>query len=309
MKISIVVPVFNEEESIEALYPKLKESLNKEDEIIFIDDGSTDRSFEVLRDIAKDRTVKVIRLKRNFGQTAALAAGFSEAKGDIIIPMDADLQNDPKDIPGLLEKIGEGFDVVSGWRKKRKDSFFTRRLPSLLANRLISWITGIHLHDYGCTLKAYRKDILRDIKLYGEMHRFLPALCAISGAKIAEIEVSHHPRRYGRSKYGLFRTFKVFLDLLTVKFIGTYLTKPIYIFGGMGIFLNLFGLFLSVFVVIRRYLFSGEWISPMILLSFLCIILGFQFISLGLLAEIVIRIYYSAKNQPSYFIKERINIE
>lgn len=307
MRLSIVVPVFNEEESLLPLYNKLREVLEEDYEIIFVDDGSTDRSFETLKDIANDRAVKVIRLKRNFGQTAALSAGFERAKGDVIIPIDADLQNDPADIPKLIEKIKEGFDVVSGWRRKRKDHFFTRRLPSMLANKLISLVTGVYLNDYGCTLKAYKSNVFKNIRLYGEMHRFLPALAAISGAKIAEIEVSHHPRKYGKSKYGMLRIFKVLLDLLTVKFMGTYFTKPIYIFGGIGVFLNLSGIALFIFVVIRRYFFAGEWVSPMILLSLLCVILGFQFISLGLLAEIMIRTYYADEHNLPYVVEDIID--
>jgi glycosyltransferase involved in cell wall biosynthesis len=224
----------------------------------------------------------------------------------VIIPIDADLQNDPADIPRLLAKLKEGYDVVSGWRRNRRDPFFSRRLPSILANRLISFVTGVKLNDYGCTLKAYKREVIKDIRLYGEMHRFLPALAVNLGARIAEIEVSHQKRKYGRSKYGIGRIFKVILDLFTVKFMGAYFTKPIYIFGGMGILLNLFAVGIATFVVIRRYFFSGEWISPMILLSLLCVILGFQFISLGLLAEIMVRTYYAAQQTLPYVVEERI---
>src|SRR3989344_73621 len=238
MYLSIVIPVYNEEKSLKPLYERIKGVcgvLDKEYEIIFIDDGSRDKSFDILEEIAQgDKNVKLIKFKKNFGQTAALSAGFERAKGEIIIPIDADLQNDPRDIPKLLAKLDEGFDVVSGWRKDRKDDFFSKKFPSQIANSLISFITKIKLHDYGCTLKAYRSEVLRGVNIYGEMHRFLPAYAARQGAAIAEIPVNHFPRKFGKTNYGVSKTFKVILDLLVIKFMLGYSTKPIYFFGGFG---------------------------------------------------------------------------
>jgi glycosyltransferase involved in cell wall biosynthesis len=312
MYISVVIPVLNEEENIKVIYSKLKEILdriNRSYEIIFVDDGSNDNTFEILAKLAKDeKRLKVIKLCRNFGQTAALAAGFDIASGEIIIPMDGDLQNDPVDIPKLLEKIEEGYDVVSGWRKKRKDSLFTRKIPSILANYLISLFTGVKLHDYGCTLKAYKSQIVKNIRLYGEMHRFLPAHAALTGAKVTEVEVLHHPRIYGKSKYGISRIIKVILDLFTLKFLGTFSTKPIHLFGSIGLILLFFG-FISGSILIINKLFFGAYMiqSPLLLLTVMLILLGVQFILIGLLAEIVIRTYHEAQNKPTYLVKERIN--
>lgn len=314
MELSVIIPIFNEEENIVSLYHKLKSvltSFGRDYEIIFVDDGSMDEGFKVLETLAEeDEKVKVIGFRRNFGQTAALAAGFDAAKGAIIIPMDADGQNDPEDIPHLVEKIEEGMDVVSGWRRRRKDAFFRRRLPSFLANKLISYMTGVYLHDYGCTLKAYRAKMIKDIRLYGEMHRFLPALVFWQGAKIDEIEVKHHARICGRSKYGLFRTFKVLLDLITVKFLGSFSTKPSYLFGGIGLFFFFWGMVFGVTIILQKIFLGRSMIqSPLLHLTTLLVTLSILFILNGLLAEISIRTYHESQNKPTYLIKQTINLK
>lgn len=309
--LSIILPVYNEEENIQNLHAKIINVLTKLDrsyEIIYIDDGSSDKSFEILAEIAKvDKRTKVIQFRRNFGQTAAISAGIEYSQGDILIPMDADLQNDPEDIPRLLEKIDEGYDVVSGWRKNRHDKLIKRKIPSILANRLISWITGVHLHDYGCTLKAYKKEVIKDIKLYGEMHRFIPVYASWRGGKITEIVVIHHPRLHGKTKYGLSRTLKVILDLFTVKFFGSYATKPIYAFGGVGALLCFSGFIIGFVTIFQKYLY-GIWVhkNPLLLLAIFLDILGVQLIMMGLLAEIIIRTYYESQNKPIYLIKKII---
>ncbi len=311
MEVSIVIPVFDEEESLKQLHGRLSgvlSGLSKEYEIIFIDDGSRDSSFEILKDICSgDKNVRVIRFRRNFGQTAAFAAGFNYAAGDVIITLDADLQNDPADIPKLLEKIDEGWDVVSGWRKDRKDKLLTRILPSMLANKLISRITGVRLHDYGCTIKAYRGYIAKNIELYGQMHRFIPALARWVGAEVTEVVVGHHPRKHGKSKYGLLRTVNVILDLITVKFLMSYSTKPIQIFGLVGFGAGFAGLlmFLYAFYERQRYLVPmGN--RPVFFLSVLLFIVGVQFISMGLLSELQVRTYHESQGKPVYSIKEII---
>lgn len=314
MEISIVIPVFNEEDNILSLYAELSKTLqglNLGYEIIFVDDGSTDSSFEILQGLAKkDERVKVIQLRRNFGQTPALAAGFEAAEGEIIIPMDADLQNDPDDIPKLISKIEEGYDVVSGWRRKRCDPLFSRRIPSFFANRLISWMTGVHLHDYGCTLKAYRAEVIKGIKLYGEMHRFLPALASWQGAKVTELPVLHHPRGKGRSKYGLSRTFKVFLDLITVKFLGSFSTKPSYVFGGIGLFFFLGGMVSGATIIIQKIFLGHSMIqSPLLHLTALLITLSILFVLNGLLAELSIRTYHESQNKPTYLVRKTMNLK
>lgn len=257
-KLSIVIPVFNEEENVKKLYSELKEVLDKIDytsEIIFVDDGSTDSTRNLLEEISKnDNRIKLLFFSRNYGQTPAISAGIEHSSGDIVITIDADLQNDPADIPVLLKKIEEGYDVVSGWRKNRKDPFFTRKLPSYIANTIISKLTGVKLHDYGCTLKAYKSDIIKKFAIYGEMHRFLPAYCSWQGGKITEVVVNHRPRLYGKSKYGINRTLKVILDLIVVKFLLSYLTKPIYVFGGIGILMFILGTAINIFVFIRKIL-------------------------------------------------------
>ena len=307
-QVSVVVPVLNEQDNIEPLYEQITQTLDdKYDyEIIFVDDGSSDNSFDVLSRLQKaDPKIRVIRFRKNFGQTAALSAGFTYARGNIIAAIDADLQNDPADIPKIIDKLEEGFDVVSGWRKKRHDKVITRLLPSKIANWLISKITGVKLHDYGCTLKAYRKEILAETKLYGEMHRFIPALASWSGARIAEMEVNHRPRTTGTAKYGLERTIKVLLDLITVKFLLSFSTKPIQLFGGWG-FLALFlgsasGLLVILMKILRGTDMTG---NPLLYLTILFLVIGVQFIFMGLLAELLVRTYHESQNRPTYVIKE-----
>ena len=309
MDISVVVPVMDEEESLEEFYSSLKgvlDKLGKSYEIIFIDDGSEDGSFKILKNLAKkDRNILVIKFRTNFGQTAALSAGFKYAQGNIVITLDADLQNDPEDIPKLLKKIDEGYDVVSGWRRKRKDKLLTRRIPSFFANKVISRITGVHLHDYGCTLKAYRREVVENIDLYGQMHRFMPALARWVGASICEVAVRHCPRKYGRSKYGLSRTITVILDLITVRFLLSFSTKPIQIFGLLGIISGAIGFVIGIVLVIQRQLFLVPMGNrPMLFLAVLLIFVGMQFISIGLLGEMQVRTYHESQNKPTYVVKE-----
>jgi glycosyltransferase involved in cell wall biosynthesis len=312
-RLSVVVPIFNEEENIIPLYRELKnvlEDLGTEYEVIFVNDGSDDASNEVLQRLAQDdKRVKVIQFRKNFGQTAAIAAGVEHAQGEIIVTLDGDGQNDPRDIPRLLERLEQGYDVASGWRRNRKDPLLNKRFPSALANKLISWLTRVKLHDYGCTLKAYRKDILKDIRLYGEMHRFIPAYASWVGARITEMEVAHHPRRHGRSKYGLSRTTSIILDLITFLFLQRYSTKPIRLFGGAGIILFGLGVLTGLFVLYRRIIWGGVWISPMILISFFFITMGVMFILLGLIAEIIIRTYHESQKKPIYAIKSTANLD
>jgi len=312
--ISIVVPVYNEQENVEAVYSAISAALkamNCSYEIVMVDDGSSDGSYAALIKLAaQDPALKVIRFRRNFGQTAAMSAGFDHAKGDIIIPMDGDLQNDPADIPRLVEKIHEGFDVVSGWRRDRKDTFISRKIPSMLANSLISRQTGVHLHDYGCTLKAYRREVLDGINLYGEMHRFVPALASQYGAKVTELPVNHFPRLHGVSKYGISRTLRVVLDLMTVKFLMTYSTKPIQLFGKWGIYTILAGCGTGAMTI---YLKFFEHLSmnrnPLLILTTFLLFMGIQFIVLGLLGELNARTYFESQNKPIYVVKNRINLD
>ncbi len=305
--VSIVIPVFNEEQSLKLLYDAIKEAmkgLGRDYEIVFVDDGSTDASFDTLSGLnAADDHVVVVSFRRNFGQTAALAAGFEYAANDIIITMDADLQNDPADIPRLLENI-EGFDIVSGWRKKRKDPFLTRKLPSMIANWLISKVTGVRLHDYGCTLKAYRREVIENVHLYGEMHRFIPAIASWYGASITEMETTHHPRRFGHSKYGLSRILRVFLDLITVKFLQSFSTRPIHAFGPIGLLLGLLGFFLSLYLSVDKLVF-GHNIGgrPLLLFAILFMILGVQLVIMGLLGEMLARVYHESQDKPIFTIK------
>jgi len=312
-RLSVVVPIFNEEENITPLCRELKnvlEALGTKYEVIFVDDGSTDTSNEALQRLAKDdKEIKVIQFRKNFGQTAAIAAGVEHAQGEIIVTLDGDGQNDPRDIPRLLERLEQGYDVVSGWRRSRKDPLLNKRFPSALANTLISWLTRVKLHDYGCTLKAYRKDILKDIRLYGEMHRFIPAYASWVGARITEMEVAHHPRRHGKSKYGLSRTTSIILDLITFLFLQRYSTKPIRLFGGAGMTLFVLGFLTGLFVLYRRLIWGGVWISPMILISFLFITMGVMFVLLGLIAEIIIRTYHESQKKPIYAIKSTANLD
>lgn len=314
MDVSIVIPLYNEEDNIETLYLNLKTSLDNEPfsyELIMIDDGSKDSTFSKLLTFAnKDKALKAIRFRRNFGQTAAMSAGFDAAKGKIIIPMDGDLQNDPIDIPRLIKKIHEGYDVVSGWRNNRKDTFISRKMPSIIANALISKLTGVHLHDYGCTLKAYRREVLDGINLYGEMHRFVPALASQVGAKVTEIPVNHHPRIHGVSKYGISRTLRVILDLMTVKFLLAYSTKPIQLFGKWGIY-TIFTAFITGIMTVYMKLIDHLSMNrnPLLILTAFLLFMGVQFIVLGLLGELNARTYYESQNKPIYVIRESINIE
>jgi glycosyltransferase involved in cell wall biosynthesis len=310
--LSVVIPVFNEEENVELLCGTVLDSLEQLDvtyEVIVVDDGSRDETYVRLERLAaSDGRLKLVRLRRNFGQTSAMAAGFDHARGEVIVPMDGDLQNDPSDIGRLLVRIDEGYDVVSGWRQDRQDGFI-RRLPSRLANRLIGRVTGVKLHDYGCTLKAYRAEIVEETRLYGEMHRFLPALAYQAGARITEVPVKHHPRVAGRSKYGLGRTFKVLLDLLTVKFLSVS-TKPSYVFGGSGVVLCFVG---SLFVLWTAYqrLFNGVFVyrQPSLLVGVFLFTIGFNVILLGLLAELIVRTYHESQSKPVYVVRERVNFE
>ena len=313
MDFSIVVPIYNEQDNIEALYSAITTALDscgQQFEVILVDDGSVDNSWNMLAQVAqRDSRFKVIRFRRNFGQTAAMSAGFDAASGDIIIPMDGDLQNDPGDIPLLIQKLNEGYDVVSGWRSNRQDTFVTRKIPSMLANALISRMTGVHLHDYGCTLKAYRREVLDGVNLYGEMHRFVPALASQVGAKVTEMPVRHHPRIHGVSKYGISRTLRVVLDLITVKFLLSYSTKPIQLFGKWGVYTLMAG-FMSGAATVYMKFFEELSMNrnPLLILTALLIFMGVQFIVLGLLGEVNARTYHEAQGKPIYVVRERINI-
>jgi glycosyltransferase involved in cell wall biosynthesis len=306
--ISVVIPLLNEDENIPLLYEELKNVLSglKDDhEILFIDDGSRDSSLELLQKIQKnDPRVVIVSFRKNFGQTAAMAAGFDYAKGDVIITMDADLQNDPHDIPRMLQEIEAGNDVVTGWRFDRKDAFISRKLPSMIANRIISKTTGVNLHDYGCTLKAFRKEIIKNVKLYGEMHRFIPAIASGMGIDFTEIKVNHRPRRFGTSKYGISRTIRVILDLLTVKFLLSYATKPIQVFGLLGVISSGLGFFIAFIMTIQRQFFGVPLSDrPLLFLAVLLIFIGIQLISLGLVAELQARTYHESQNKPVYHVK------
>ncbi|MBN2547554.1 MAG: glycosyltransferase family 2 protein [Anaerolineales bacterium] len=314
MQLSIIIPVYNEEESLPLLHQAIHDTLEPLPEttweMILVDDGSHDGSLPVLEKLAQQdpQHTRVVALRRNFGQTAAIAAGIDHSCGEIIILIDADMQNDPADIPMMLEKIEQGFDVVSGWRIDRQDTFLTRTVPSRIANWLISTVTGVHLHDYGCTLKAYRREVITGFRLYGEMHRFIPAYANSVGARIVEVPVRHHPRRFGKTKYGLTRTIKVVLDLFTVKFLLSYANKPIYLFGGTGIFLILLSFLTLLFLMIRR-LWVGIPVttSPFFQMSSMFLILGFQSILMGLIAEMLVRTYHESQSKPTYTIRKVIN--
>jgi glycosyltransferase involved in cell wall biosynthesis len=314
MNLSLIIPVYNEEENLPLLYNAIDQALTPLKntwEVIFVDDGSRDRSFEVLRSLVeKDpEHVRVLSFRRNFGQTAAIAAGIDHACGDIIVLLDADMQNDPADIPMLLAKLDEGYDLVSGWRKDRKDNRLTRTLPSNLANGLISWTTGVHLHDYGCTLKAYRRDALEGFRLYGEMHRFIPVFAHSIGANITEVPVQHHPRKFGKAKYGLERTIKVLLDLLTVKFLLSYSHKPIRLFGGAGFILMAVAALDLLYLFIRRTVWGiPVFTSPLLQIGVMLFIMGFQSILMGLIAELLARTYHESQQKPTYTIRNAINI-
>jgi glycosyltransferase involved in cell wall biosynthesis len=320
MRISVLIPVYNEEDNIQPLYDELcavADQHSYDIEFVYVDDGSRDRSWERLCALAeKDPRMRLVRFRRNFGQTAGLAAAIDHATGDVLIPMDADLQNDPADIPLLLARLDEGYDVVSGWRKARQDVFLSRRLPSMIANRLISWWTGVFLHDYGCSLKAYRAEFLREVRLYGEMHRFVPIYARWAGARVTEIPVNHRARQFGVSKYGINRTFKVLLDMLTVKFLGDYSTKPIYLFGGGGAALMSSAVLLAVLMVgLKAWEVWAQVADPyqhkmtlLLLASFLATC-GLLMVMMGLLAEIIVRTWHESQNKPIYLVRDRRNID
>jgi len=307
MTVSVVIPLYNEEENVEILNERLSETMKALDsdyEIVYVDDGSTDGTLRLLEELQKkDDNIVVLSLRRNFGQTAAFAAGFDFARGDVVVTMDGDLQNDPTDIPRLLALIKD-YDLVSGWRRKRQDSF-SRTFPSKMANWLISKVTGVRLHDYGCSLKAYRREVVKNLKLYGEMHRFIPAVASWYGVSIAEIETTHHPRLRGKSKYGISRTIKVLLDLVTVKFLQSFSTKPIQFFGPLGVFFGLAGLAVSFYLTVAK-VFKGIDIGgrPLLLLGALLIIVGIQFIGMGLLGEMIVRVYHESQKKPIYTLKK-----
>ena len=312
--VSVVIPLYNEEGNVAELYRELKGVLIQENishEILFVNDGSSDRTTQLISEFySKDSCVTVINFRRNFGQTAAMSAGFDYARGEIIVTMDGDLQNDPADIPVLLAKIAEGYDVVTGWRFARKDPFISRKLPSIIANKIISFITGVHLHDYGCTLKAFKKEITQNIKLYGEMHRFIPAIASGMGASIAEVKVNHRARKYGTSKYGISRTVRVILDLVTVKFLLSYSNRPLHVFGMIGLFSFTLGIFLLMFLGIQRQLYGipmGD--RPMLMMAVLVIFIGVQFITIGLVSEIQVRTYHESQNKPIYYVKNILKSE
>jgi glycosyltransferase involved in cell wall biosynthesis len=312
-ELSIVIPVHDEEDNVAPLVEditRVLEDFGRTYEIVFVDDGSRDGTFARLVRLADaDARVKVVKLRRNFGQTAAMSAGFDYACGEIIVPMDGDRQNDPADIPLLVETLDDGFDVVSGWRRDRQDGF-VRRLPSRMANRLIGRVTGVKLHDYGCTLKAYRADVVHETRLYGEMHRFLPALAYQAGASITELPVHHHPRVTGRSKYGLGRTMKVLLDLMTVKFLSVWSTKPSYLFGGSGVVLCFFGTLFIVWTAYERIV-NGVFVyrQPSLLVGVFLFTIGLNLLLLGLLAELIVRTYHESQSKPVYLVRELRNIE
>jgi len=317
MDVTIVIPCYNEVETIPRLVAALDTAesslrgLGRQTEVILVDDGSRDGSAAKLREAASTRPwLRLIRFRRNFGQTAAMAAGFKAARGDVVVPMDADLQNDPADIPKLLLKLDEGFDVVSGWRRDRQDKVATRKLPSWIANWVIGKVSGVKLHDYGCTLKAYRREFLEPVNLYGEMHRFIPIYAKWAGARVTEMPVTHHARREGKSKYGLMRTFKVLLDLITVKFLGDYSTKPLYFFGALGFLLCAGGMLAAAFTLFQKFA-EHAWVhrNPLFGVSVFLFMLGIQFVMMGLLAELQIRTYHEAQSKPTYLVSETVNFD
>ena len=308
--VSVVIPVYNEEGNIDRLYQELTaalEDIGRDFEVVAINDGSSDRTYDMLNDVqAKDARWHIIHFRRNFGQTAAMAAGFDAARGEVVITIDADLQNDPRDIQRILDKFAEGYDIVSGWRQDRKEPLFLRRVPSMIANRLISRATGIRLHDYGCTLKAYHFDVAKGVQLYGELHRFIPALASQMGVRVAEIPVKDRARKWGSSKYGFSRTFKVILDLIAVIFLLSYFNRPLYVFGAAGILVgavgSLLGLYLTVFKLLTENKIGDR---PLLQLSVLLMVLGVQFVSTGIVADMIMRTYHESQHKAIYFIRER----
>ncbi len=312
--VSVFLPVFNEEPNLVPLHAKMDDALQRlgrTAEVIYVDDGSTDGSLRILREIARrDERVRVVALKRNYGQTAAMSAGIDAARGKVLIPMDADLQNDPADIVRLLEKLDEGYDVVSGWRKNRQDKLITRKIPSMIANKMISWIGGVPLHDYGCSLKAYRREALQDVRLYGEMHRFIPIYASWVGARVSEIPVEHHPRTMGKSKYGLSRTLKVVFDLMTIKFMASYQTKPIYVFGSFGMLAFLISFLAGFYAVFLKLFHKADFVqTPLPILTIVMFAVGIQFLLMGLLAEMLVRTYHESQAKSIYAVRERIGFK
>jgi len=312
--ISVVIPVYHEKDNISKLNNLLLgvlKTLDRPFEIIYVDDGSRDETFSLLKGLcSQSPCIKAIRLRRNFGQTAAMSAGFDFARGEIIVAMDGDLQNDPADIPALLAKLEEGYDVVNGWRKDRKDKLLSRKIPSMIANAVIGMTTGVRLHDYGCSLKAYRAEVIKNVPLYGELHRFIPALASIYGARITEIPVRHHPRISGASKYTLSRTFRVIMDLFTVTFLKFFADRPLHIFGWSGLLLFIMGFFIDGYLAVQKIFFGASLANrPLLLMGTLLILAGLQIFSIGILAEIQIRTYYEAQGKPIYSIREIVNIE
>jgi glycosyltransferase involved in cell wall biosynthesis len=308
LDVSVVIPVYNESPNLGELHRELTDTLGawgRSYELLFVDDGSTDDSYAILERLqAADPRVRVVRFRRNFGQTAGFSAGFAFARGSVIVTSDGDRQNDPRDIPALVEKLNDGHDIVCGWRRDRKDKFLTRRVPSMIANRLISSATGVDLHDYGCSLKAFRAEVVKPLRLYGEMHRFIPAIASELGVQVAEMVVHHRPRTAGSSKYGLSRTVRVILDLLTVKFLLKYATRPLQIFGLVGLSMGtLGGLIVAYLAFVRLFMHQGIGDRPLLLFGILLAFTGVQFLTFGLLAEIQIRTYYESQNKPTYVVR------
>jgi len=310
-ELSLFLPVLDEEENLRPMHAKIQsalDALGKTAEVIYVDDGSTDKSLSILKEIAAgDDRVRVISLRRNYGQTAAMSAGIDAAKGEILIPMDADLQNDPADISRLLEKLNEGYDVVSGWRKNRQDKLISRKIPSQIANRIISWIGGVPLHDYGCSLKAYRREVIQDVRLYGEMHRFIPIYASWAGARVAEIPVDHHARTMGKSKYGISRTIKVVFDLITIKFMAEYHTKPLYVFGAFGMLAFAIAVIAGIWAVVLKIASGVSFIlTPLPIITVVMLAISVQFFLMGLLAELLVRTYHESQDKAIYAVRERI---
>ncbi|HQZ96022.1 MAG TPA: glycosyltransferase family 2 protein [Pyrinomonadaceae bacterium] len=310
-ELSLFLPVLDEEENLRPMHAKIQaalDALGKTAEVIYVDDGSTDKSLEILKELAaSDDRVRVISLRRNYGQTAAMSAGIDAAKGEILIPMDADLQNDPADIRRLLDKLNEGYDVVSGWRKNRQDKLISRKIPSQIANRIISWIGGVPLHDYGCSLKAYRRDVIQDVRLYGEMHRFIPIYASWAGARVAEIPVDHHARTMGKSKYGISRTIKVVFDLITIKFMAEYHTKPLYVFGAFGMLAFFISMIAGVWALFLKIFYATSFIlTPLPIITVVMLAISVQFFLMGLLAELLVRTYHESQNKAIYAVREKI---
>jgi len=312
-ELSLFLPVLDEEENLRPMHEKIRtalDALGKTAEVIYVDDGSTDNSLKILKEIAAgDDRVRVVSLRRNYGQTAAMSAGIDAARGDILIPMDADLQNDPADIARLLQKLDEGYDVVSGWRKNRQDKLLSRKIPSQIANRVISLIGGVPLHDYGCSLKAYRRDVIQDVKLYGEMHRFIPIYAAWAGARVTEIPVDHHARTMGKSKYGISRTIKVIFDLMTIKFMASYQTKPIYVFGTFGMIAFLLSMVAGVWAIVLKFYGTSFILTPLPVITVVMLAISVQFFLMGLLAELSVRTYHESQDKAIYAVREKIGFD